>query len=207
MKSSFVYVDFKFYQRRKLSCLFILRPSAIGQSAFFRETTLSPLSTTNCDHFSRKISRGTSKITRKGPLKSWKVKCSKGLRLTFHDFKGPFLVILLVPLEIPFLGDGHNWCNKRNVKMPSIHSAPHKFWDCPSKATQKIAENSKQILLSKVIAINCNILIGAIFQPMHCSQKISNRNSLRLVITDVLMSLMVAYPSLFNSIFNFGNTK
>ncbi len=40
-------------------------------------------------------------------------------------------------------------------------------------------KNSKQIFLFKVIVINCNTLVGAIFQPMHCSQKISNGNNLQ----------------------------
>ncbi len=40
-------------------------------------------------------------------------------------------------------------------------------------------KSSKQIFLFKVIAINFNTLVGAIFQLMHCSQKISNRNSLQ----------------------------
>ncbi len=60
-----------------------------------------------------------------------------------------------------------------------IHSASHKFWDCASKTTKKISKNSKQIFLFNVSASNCNTLIGAIFQLMHCSQKISNKNSLQ----------------------------
>ncbi len=43
----------------------------------------------------------------------------------------------------------------------------------------KPPKNSKQIFLFKIIAINCSILVDAIFQPMHCSRKISNRNSLQ----------------------------
>ncbi len=60
-----------------------------------------------------------------------------------------------------------------------VHSVSHKFWDCALKTTKKILKNSKQIFLFKVIVINCNTLVGAIFQPMHCSQKIGNRNSLQ----------------------------
>ncbi len=56
---------------------------------------------------------------------------------------------------------------------------PISFWDYASKTTKKIPKNSKYISLFKVIAINCNTLVGMIFQPMHCSQKISNRNSLQ----------------------------
>ncbi len=47
------------------------------------------------------------------------------------------------------------------------------------KPPKKISKNSKQFFLFKVIAINCNSLVGVMFQPMHCSQKISNKNSLR----------------------------
>ncbi len=56
------------------------------------------------------------------------------------------------------------------------YTASHKFWDCASKTTKK---NSKQIFLFKVIAINCNTLIGTIFQPMNCSQIIIDGNSLQ----------------------------
>ncbi len=60
-----------------------------------------------------------------------------------------------------------------------LYSAFHKFRDCASKTTKKISKNSKQIFLFKVIAINCNTPVGATFQLVHCSQKISNRNSLQ----------------------------
>ncbi len=60
-----------------------------------------------------------------------------------------------------------------------LHSASHKFLDCASKTTKKISKNSKHIFLFKVIAINCNTLVGVVFQRMHCSWKISNRNSLQ----------------------------
>ncbi len=56
-----------------------------------------------------------------------------------------------------------------------IHSTSCKFWDSASKTIKK----SSKIFLFKVIVINCNILVSAIFQPMHCSRKISNRNSLQ----------------------------
>ncbi len=47
------------------------------------------------------------------------------------------------------------------------------------KPQKKNPKNSKQILLFEIISINCNVLVGAIFQSMHCLQKISNRNSLQ----------------------------
>ncbi len=54
--------------------------------------------------------------------------------------------------------------------------------ECPisfETVLRKPSKKIKQIFLFKVIAINCHTLVGAIFQVMHCSQKISNRNSLQ----------------------------
>ncbi len=55
---------------------------------------------------------------------------------------------------------------------------PVSFETMPRKPAKKISKSSK-IFLFKVIAINCNILVSVIFQLMHCSRKISNRNSLQ----------------------------
>ncbi len=55
--------------------------------------------------------------------------------------------------------------------------SPISFETVLRKPLKTIPKNSKQIFLFKVISIDT--LVGAIFQPMHCSQKISNRNSLQ----------------------------
>ncbi len=74
------------------------------------------------------------------------------------------------------------------------------------KPPKKILKNSKQIFLFKVIVINCNTLVGAIFQLMHRSQKISNGNSLQF---RHCRYLNVAYGciQLHFQIFNFRNAK
>ncbi len=58
---------------------------------------------------------------------------------------------------------------------------PISFETALRKSPKKIPKNSKQNFLFKVIAINRNTQVGAIFQLMHCSQKISNRNSLQFL--------------------------
>ncbi len=56
---------------------------------------------------------------------------------------------------------------------------PISFETVLQKPPKKIPKNSKHFFKFKVIAINCSTLVGAIFQLMHGSQKISNRNSLQ----------------------------
>ncbi len=60
-------------------------------------------------------------------------------------------------------------------KTPEVYSASHKFWNCTKKNSKKL----NKFFLFKVITTNCNTLVGAIFQRMHYSRKISNRNSLQ----------------------------